>query len=57
MEMMLLGELKAFRHQTEKDLSEIKKDIKSLQQFKWRVAGGAAVLSVLLAAVIELIKK
>lgn len=53
----LLGELKAFRDQTQKDLAEIKSDVKELKQFKWRVAGGAAVLSVILAAVIEIIKK
>lgn len=54
---MLLGELKAFRDQTQRDLAEIKSDIKSLQQFKWRVAGGAAVLSIIMTAVIEFIRK
>lgn len=36
------------------DVSEMKADVKSLQNFKWRVAGGAAVLAVVLTGAIEL---
>ena len=38
------------------DLADIKKDVKALQNFKWRVAGGAAVLSFILTSAIELIR-
>lgn len=50
----VLGRLQEFKEQTLKELTEIKKDVKALQKFKWRVAGGAAVLSFLLTGFIEL---
>jgi len=50
---LILGELKEFKRATLSDLSQIKKEIRALNQFKWRVAGGAAVLSVLLVIAIE----
>lgn len=49
----VIGKLEEFKEWVMRDLHEIKSDVKALNQFKWRVAGGAAVLSVLLTVVIE----
>lgn len=37
------------------DLTEVKADVKSLNQFRWRVAGGAAILSFVLTGIVEVI--
>lgn len=48
-----IGELQGTMRAVQSDVSEIKGDVKGLQQFKWRVAGGAAALAVILTAVVE----
>lgn len=52
----LLGRLEEFKEQTLRELQEIKDDIRALQKFKWRVVGGAAVLSFILTGLIELLQ-
>lgn len=49
-----IGTLEERSIQQGKDIAEIKSDVKTLLAFKWKVAGGAAVLSVFLTAVAEL---
>lgn len=49
----VIGKLEEFRDWAKDELAEIKADIKSLQSFKWRVAGGAGVLAVLLTILVE----
>lgn len=51
----IIGELKEFKRVTITELYEIKRDVRSLQQFKWRVAGGATLLAFALTGVIEMI--
>ncbi len=57
----VIGRLEEFKKYAEKEFHEIKSDIKLLNQFKWRIAGGAGVLSVVISLmvtiVIELLKK
>ena len=57
----VIGRLEEFRSWTQKELAEIKTDVKALNQFQWRVAGGAGVLSVIISAVVtgivELLRK
>lgn len=50
-----IGKLEGHMEAVKKDVAEIKSDVKALNQFKWRVAGGAAALSIFLTAAIELI--
>lgn len=52
----ILGELKEFKRATVSELNDIKKDLRALQEFKWRLAGGAAVLAFALTGVIELVR-
>ena len=56
----ILGRLEEFKDATiselvrvHESLEGIKSDIQELQQFKWRVAGGAAMLAIILTAVVE----
>lgn len=49
----IIGELAEFKRATLEELRDIKKDLRGLQRFKWRVAGGAATLSMLLTAIAE----
>lgn len=49
------GEMKEFKRVVLEDLREIKKDVKLLNNFKWRVASGAAVLCFLLTIAIQVI--
>lgn len=51
----VLGRLQEFKDQTLRELAEIRKDVKALQKFKWRVAGGVAVLSFILTGFIEVV--
>ena len=60
---LLLGEIKGKLDAVAAEVKEIKADgketklkVEALQQFKWRVAGGAAALSVVLTVIISLIK-
>jgi hypothetical protein len=56
-----IGEMRQFKRTVESDLKEIKTDIKSLNGFKWRAAGGSALLVLILTiaaqAVAALVKK
>lgn len=49
----VIGKLEEFRDWAKDELAEIKADVKALQRFKWRVAGGAGVLAVLLTILVE----
>lgn len=49
----LLGELIAFRAYTERELSEIKDDVKDLKHWKLKVMGGASVISAIIATLIH----
>ena len=49
----VIGKLEEFRDWAKAELTEIKSDVKALNQFKWRVAGGAGVLAVLLTILVE----
>ena len=58
----VIGELKEFKRVALKemdnlrdDLREVKKEVRMLMRFKWRVAGGSAVLMTVLTAVVEAI--
>lgn len=58
----LLGRLEEFRCSARKEFQDLKDEIhelraevKALNQFKWRVAGGAGVLSVFMVVLIELV--
>ena len=46
-----LGKLEGNMEAIKADVKEIKMEVKLLSQFKWRVAGGAAVLSVVVASI------
>jgi ABC-type antimicrobial peptide transport system permease subunit len=37
------------------DLREVKKDVKSLLQFKWQLMGGTVVISLIVGVVIQLV--
>jgi TRAP-type mannitol/chloroaromatic compound transport system substrate-binding protein len=37
-----------------KEVGEIKADVKALNEFKWRVAGGAALLSIMISLGVEI---
>ena len=51
-----IGELREFKRATLEELKEIKKDIRSLNGFKWRVAGGSALLVLILTIAAQLIE-
>lgn len=48
-----VGKIEGAVEAMQSDLGEIKKDVKALNKFRWRVAGGAAVISVLISALVE----
>lgn len=50
----ILGRLEEFKLQTQRDLSEIKKDLKSINQFRWKVVGAASAISFLTTIAIQL---
>lgn len=51
-----IGKLENMMSVVVNDVKEIKEDVKSLNNFKWRMAGGAAVLSILLTIAVEAMK-
>lgn len=53
---ILLGELKAFRKQTVRDLKELRGDVKSLMAFRWRVISLASAASFFATLVVELLR-
>lgn len=50
---ILLGELKEFKRQTVFELQEIRKDVKTLMAFKWKVIGTAGAVSLLATLVLD----
>lgn len=53
---LLLGELKQFRSQTVTELKELKRDVKSLMAFRWRLVGAAGAASFLATLVVEFLR-
>ncbi len=51
-----IGEIREFKRNVEGDLKEIKKDVKTLNNFKWRVAGGSALLVLFLTIAVQVIE-
>jgi len=57
-----IGRIEQFMEHTRDDLLEIKavaketsRDIKDLQKYRWKIAGGAAVLSILLTFAVKIL--
>lgn len=50
----ILGRLEEFKDQTTQRLETIEKKIDVLHEFKWRIAGGLTVFTVILSVVIKL---
>lgn len=48
-EQRVLGRIETLQEWMKEEIDELKKEVRILNQFKWRVAGGAAVFSVLLS--------
>ena len=54
----ILGKLEAFKEFSEREFQQIRQDISELKQFKWKVYGGAGVISTIIsAALAEKIKR
>lgn len=49
-----IGRLEGLLETVQKDVTDIKKDVKNLNQFKWKVYGGVLALSVLLSGLIKI---
>jgi hypothetical protein len=56
MENERLAKLEVKQDALHADVSEIKKDVKSLLEFKWRIAGFAAFAAFMATTFIELLK-
>jgi guanylate kinase len=52
----IIGRLEEFKSTVETRLQNIETELKDLNQFKWKVIGGASALSFLLAGAIEIAK-
>jgi hypothetical protein len=52
-----IGALKEGMSWIKAELSGLREDVKALDQFKWRIAGGAAVLGVLLGSIGSFVSK
>lgn len=53
----ILGRLEEFKENALRRLDGIESKISELQKFKWRLAGGAAVLGVIVSLTIEIAAK
>jgi Holliday junction resolvase len=53
----ILGSLEEAKKTTEKRLDVIEKKIDKLHEFKWRIAGGSAVLVFVLTALAEVFRR
>lgn len=51
---ILLGELKAFREQMTAEVHEIRRDVRSLMNFKWKIIGVSAAASFMVTIILEL---
>lgn len=56
-EKILLGELREFKRQTIKELQELKRDVRSLNRFHWKLIGASGAASFFATLLIEVIKK
>lgn len=56
-EQRILGRLEEFQKNSEKRFDQIEKKLDTLNEFKWRLAGGVTVLSLLLTIIIEVLKE
>ena len=52
----ILGRLEEFKDATNERLDKIEDKIDALHAFKWKIAGGAAVLSIAITASVQFIK-
>lgn len=52
----VIGALHEFKKHADKRLDSLEAKVDALQQFKWRVAGGMAVLSTIVIGVVEAIR-
>ena len=52
-----VGEFKEFKRVIIEDMKEIKSDIKLLNNFKWRLAGGGAILCMLITIFGEILTR
>lgn len=50
----VLGRLEEFKRLSEKRFDQLERKVDELREFRWRVAGGAAALSILLTVVLHL---
>jgi hypothetical protein len=53
----VIGRLEGMLKAVQSDVSDIKKDVKSLNSFKWKIAGGSAVVAAIISALIEFFKR
>jgi hypothetical protein len=56
MDKLLLGELREFKRVMVEEMKEIKRDVKSLMHFRWKVIGIASLASFLATAIIEFLR-
>ena len=52
----IIGKLEEFREWSKKRFDHIERQLEDLNRFKWKIAGGAAVLSGLFVALFEALK-
>ena len=52
----ILGRLEEFQNQSEKRFDNIEKKVDRLNEFKWRMTGGAVVLGILVSFIIRAIE-
>lgn len=51
----VIGALQEFKSHAERRFDSIESKVDALQQFKWRVAGGMAVLSTIIIGIVEVL--
>jgi hypothetical protein len=51
----IIGKLEAHHEHSERRFNSLESKVDGLQQFKWRVAGGAAALALVISCLVELI--
>lgn len=54
---VLLGELKAFREHTDKQLNRLQRDVHLLMVFRWKVLGAATLVSAIASLVVQLVRQ
>ena len=53
----ILGRLEEFQNQSEKRFDNIEKKVDRLNEFKWRMTGGAVVLGILVSFIIRAVEE